>query len=463
MQGKLSVGQKLGFGIFDLGGNMLFTMIGFYCLKYLTDVVGLAAALAGAAMMAGKIWDAVTDPAMGYISDRTFTRMGRRRPYLLVGAIPMMLTLWLFFTVPNISSQTMLFLWAIGTFMLVNTASTIINVPYSSLTPELTGDYHERSVLNGYRFGCAVIGTIGGAVGVQILVDMYGGGKHGWSMMALVLGAVMAFVILLTFFGTKEKMHTLEDIPTEGFFSTYKAVFTNKPYVILAITYGLHLTALNFLQNILIYYVDYIYPAESVMALRTFPLMGNPTGSEAELRGTLLSLSLMALLVTAMLFIPVSVLVSKKIGKKRTYQICFAIIGIAGLGVSAIGHLLPLEWFLGLLIFAGIGVGFSYVAPFAMVPDAVEFDAVKTGERKEGAYYGMWTFISKCGAALSGFISGIILSLGGYTANSVQAAPARLAIRMIIGPLPALVFLCALIVVQLYPLDEKTYKKLMGQ
>jgi GPH family glycoside/pentoside/hexuronide:cation symporter len=357
----------------------------------------------------------------------------------------------------------MLFLWAAGAFMLVNTASTIINVPYSSLTPELTDDFHERSVLNGYRFFCAVFGTIGGAVGVQILVDMYGGGRHGWSMMGLILGAVMAFVTLLTFFGTKERKLTREDLPTEGFFSTYKAVFSNKPYVILALTYALHLTALNFLQNILIYYVDYIYPTESVMALRTFPIMGNPTGSEAELRGTLLSLSLMALLVTAMLFIPVSVLVSKKKKKKLTYQICFAIIGAAGLGVSAIGHILPLEGFLGLLVFAGIGVGFSYVAPFAMVPDTVEFDAVKTGERKEGAYYGMWTFISKCGAALSGFISGLILSLGGYVANVAQSPSAKLAIRLIVGPLPAVVFLAALIVIKYYPLDEKTYKKLMGQ
>jgi GPH family glycoside/pentoside/hexuronide:cation symporter len=317
--------------------------------------------------------------------------------------------------------------------------------------------------LNGYRFGCAVIGTIGGAVGVQILVDAYGGGKHGWSMMGLVLGAVMALVTLITFFGTKEKLHTREDLPTEGFFATYKDVFSNRPYVILAITYALHLTALNFLQNILVYYVDYIYPSEFVMALRTFPLFGNPAGSEADLRGTLLVLSLMALLVTAMLFIPVSVLISKKIGKKRTYQICFVLIGIAGLAVSAVGHLLPLGGFLGLLIFAGIGVGFSYVAPFAMIPDTVEFDAVKTGERKEGAYYGMWTFISKCGAALSGFISGIILSIGGYIAHAVQGSSARMAIRFIIGPLPALVFLIALIVVRFYPLDEKTYKKLMGQ
>ncbi|MDR2102753.1 MAG: MFS transporter, partial [Treponema sp.] len=197
---KLSVRQKLGFGIFDLGGNMFFTLMGFWCLKYLTDVVGLAAALAGAALMVGKLWDAVTDPVMGYLSDRTRSRWGRRRPYLLFGALPMMLTMLFFFTSPHIESPLLLTLWAIAALMLLNTASTVINIPYSSLTPELTDDYHERTSLNGYRFGCAVFGTITGAAAVQPLVSAFAHpqaadpllDKRGFSMMGLILGALMA-------------------------------------------------------------------------------------------------------------------------------------------------------------------------------------------------------------------------------------------------------------------------------
>jgi GPH family glycoside/pentoside/hexuronide:cation symporter len=470
---KLNVRQKLGFGIFDLGGNMLFTLMGFWCLKYLTDVAGLTAALAGTAIGASIIWDAVTDPVMGFISDRTITRIGRRRPYLLFGAIPMMVFLWLFFTAPNIPNETMLLLWAMGILMLVKTASTVINVPYTSLTPELTDDYHERTSLNGYRFGCAVFGTIIGAAAVLPLVGAFGGGGRGWSMMGLVLGGIMALVTFITFISVKEKKHTRADIPTEGFFSTYLAVFTNKPYVILFFTYALHLTALTFLQSILAYYIDYQYPAEFVMQLANTPF-GSPEASEVVLRETLTTFSMMALLLTAMVFIPVSVLVSKKIGKKITYQICFAILCIASVAVSTIGHLLPLGWFLALLAFAGIGVGFSYVAPFAMVPDTIEFDAVTTGERKEGAYYGMWTFISKVGMAVSSFISGMVLSAGKYIApvkldadnivkTLAQPESAKIAIRLIVGPLPAVIFLIALILVQFYPLDEKTYKKFMGQ
>jgi GPH family glycoside/pentoside/hexuronide:cation symporter len=457
------VGQKLGFGIFDLGGNMLFTLMGFWCLKYLTDVAGLGPALAGYALLASKAWDAVTDPVMGFISDRTLTPLGRRRPYLLAGAVPMALALWLFFTAPALDGQGALMLWALGTLMLVNTASTVINVPYSSLTPELTGDYHEQTSLNGYRFGCAVFGTILGAAAVLPLTGALagaGGERQGWSLTGLTLGAVVMAVTLATFFGTRERKHSAADLPREGFIATYRGVFRNGPYVILFVSYALHLMAITFLQSILAYYVEYLYPSSLVMTLGNLPLLGGGAPGEAALRETLTTLSMLALLLTAMAFIPVSVAVSRRIGKRRTYQICFALIGTACIVVSAAGHLLPPGLFLALMVFAGAGVGFSYVAPFAMVPDTVAYDAVRTGERKEGAYYGVWTFISKTGSALALGVSGLILKLGGYAPREVQGPAARLAIRIIIGPLPALIFLAALVVMQSYPLDEKTCRDL---
>ncbi|MDR0760737.1 MAG: glycoside-pentoside-hexuronide (GPH):cation symporter [Treponema sp.] len=435
---KLTVKQKLGFGIFDLGGNMLFTLMGFWCLKYLTDVVGIAAAWAGIAVMAGKAWDAVTDPMMGYISDRTLSPWGRRRPYLLFGAAPLMLAMWLFFSAPGTANPAVLVLWATLTLMLLNTASTVVNVPYSSLTPELTDDYHERSTLNGYRFGCAVFGTITGAAAVLPLTELFPTERLGWSMMGLILGAVMALATILTFLGTREKPHTRADLPAKGFFSTYKEVFLNRPYVRLILTYALNMMGLTFLQSILAYYTEYIYRRPDIT-----PLV------------------MMILLVTAMVFIPISVVVSKKIGKKRTYQICFLILSSACMVIFFLGQALGPVFFLIFMIYAGIGVGFGYVAPFAMVPDTIEYDAVKSGERKEGAYYGMWTFISKLGTSLSVFVSGLILSAGGYAANQVQSERAIRAIKFIIGPIPALILLGALILINGYTLDEKTYKKLL--
>ena len=441
-QARLTVRQKLGFGICDLGGNLFFTLMGFWSLKYLTDVVGIAAAWAGIAVMAGKVWDAVTDPVMGFLSDRTVSRWGRRRPYLLFGAVPMMLTMWLFFSAPAVSSPALLVVWASVTLMLLNTAMTVINIPYSSLTPELTGDYHERSALNGYRFGCAVFGTILGAAAVQPLTDFFGAGhgpRFGWSMTGLALGSAMTVVTLITFFGVREKPRRAADIPASGFFSTYKAVFTNRPFVKLLFTYSLNIMGLTFLQSILAYYTEYVYR-----------------------RPDLTPLAMMILLLTAMVCIPLSVLVSKKIGKKRTYQICFALIASACMIIFLWGQPLGHRFFLGLMVYAGIGVGFGYVAPYAMIPDTVEYDAAVSGERKEGAYYGIWTFFSKLGTSLSVFISGLILSSGGYAANAEQGSGAIFAIRLIIGPIPAVILIGAILLIETYKLDEKAYRELMS-
>jgi GPH family glycoside/pentoside/hexuronide:cation symporter len=183
-------------------------------------------------------------------------------------------------------------------------------------------------------------------------------------------------------------------------------------------------------------------------------------------RGDITTIVLLVLLLTAMVFIPVSVLVSKKIGKKRTYQICFAVIASACGIIFFLGHRMPVGVFYGLMVYAGMGVGFSYVAPFAMAPDAIEYEAFKTGERKEGAYYGIWTFVSKLGTALALFVSGQILELGGYiprTGSSSVTQPSSVfnAIRLIIGPIPIAVLVAALLLVQFYPLDQKRYRDLL--
>jgi GPH family glycoside/pentoside/hexuronide:cation symporter len=401
---------------------MVFTVMGFWALNYLTDIVGLPAALAGGAVMLGKAWDALTDPVMGALSDRTRTRWGRRRPYLLFGALPLAGAMWFFFTSPRSTDPAALMLWAVLALMLLNTCATVIAIPYSSLTPDLTGDYHERTSLNGYRFICAVFGTIAGAAAVQPLAGCFPDKRAGFSMMGLILGGGASLTALLTFFGTREKPAAL---PQDSVFAAYRAVFANRAFLALLGTYALHIMGITFLQNILIYYAKYIYGDEGLTAK-----------------------AMLLLLMVAMAFIPVSVLVSKRIGKQRTYQICFAVLATACAALFAAGHLLGPRFFLALMVYAGIGVGFSYVAPFAMIPDAIDAgeaggergESGKSGESREGAYYGIWTFAAKTGQALAVFLSGLLLSLGGYEAGAVQGAGSRLIIRVIIGPLPAGIF-----------------------
>ncbi|MFZ4616841.1 MAG: MFS transporter, partial [Rectinemataceae bacterium] len=268
----------------------------------------------------------------------------------------------------------------------------------------------------------------------------------GYSAVGAILGLVMMVTALITFASVREPDHSKEPKPTERFFETFLAVFKNRHYVIVLLTYALNLTALTFVQGILAYYFKYLYRNEAMTTL-----------------------AMVLLLVTAMFCIPISVFVSKRIGKKKTYQFSLAMLAISCIAIFFLGHILGMNFFIAMMVFAGIGIGFGYVAPYAMVPDTVEFDAIKTGKRKEGAFYGMWTFTSKVGTSLAIALTGVILSLANYIAPSTadlspfQPESTLFAIRMLIGPIPALTFIAAIVLVQFYALDEKTYAKILAE
>ncbi len=448
-EAKLPLRVKIGFGIGDLGGNLFFTAMGFYSLIYLTDTVGVAAAWAGIAILIGKIWDAITDPMMGFISDRTRSRWGRRRPYFLFGALPLLLSMWFFFSGPDFSNDQLTgFIWAALALCLLNTAYTVVNVPYSSLTPELTKNFKERSTLNGFRFGFAVIGTMLGGAIVKPIIGLAGNdalGKPndhlGYALVGLIFGFLMAATILITFLTVREPDHANTPRPTQKFFATFAAVFKNKTYLRLVAVYTLNLTGITFVQTMLVYYFKYLYKDEPMTTLALLLLLG-----------------------VAMICVPVSVLVAKNIGKKRTYQLALAILTISCLAIFVFAHTLGMTFFLVVMVFAGVGIGFGYVPPFAMLPDVVEVDAIRTKTRKEGSYYGMWTFFSKIGVALAAALSGMFLDLAKFVPNAIDQVPSTLlTIRLLIGPVPAVIFIAGILLIQRYPLDEKSYNAIIAE
>ncbi len=442
--GRLSVRTKLGFGVCDLGGNLFFTALGFYAMIYLTDTVGIPAAIAGAIAMVGKLCDAAWDPILGYLSDNTRTRWGRRRPYIFLGAIPLCLAMWFFFTNPHLKGVGLLTAWGACAFIALNMVYSVVNIPYSSLTPELTKDYNERTSLNGYRFVFAGVGTLLGGVAVQPIISAMGGANggdksRGYSMAGLVIGLVMLISAMITALSVREPDHSRTPRAKGSIARTYLSVFSNKPYVIVLVTYALNLIGIAFLQSVIAYYFQYIYVRED-----------------------LIMYAMAILLVTAIACIPISVVVSKRIGKKRTYQICFFVLATTGLILFFLGHRLGPGFFLAMMVYGGIGVGFGYVAPYAMVPDAIEMDAVRTGNRNEGAFYGMWLLTSKVGQALAFLFVGFVLSLGHFVPNAGQGPGARLAIRFLAGPLPAFVLFAAMVLIEFYPITEKSYEEAMA-
>ncbi|MCX6008333.1 MAG: MFS transporter, partial [Chloroflexi bacterium] len=265
---KLAVGTKIGYGVADFGGNLFFTATAFVLLNYLTDTVGLSAALAGIALMVGRIWDAFYDPIIGYLSDRTKTKMGRRRPFMLGGAIPLFIAMIIMFTNPSLVigsgiSQGVLFIYTMIVYIILCTAYSTVNIPYSSLGPELTTDYNERTSLNGYRFAFAGIGTLMGAALALPIVAMAPDKNLGFVLMGTIFGAVLLVSTLTTVFSVRESTE-VRPAQSMGFWKTYSEVFKNKPYLLILLSYILHILGITVASGIVIYYFKYILRAEDM-------------------------------------------------------------------------------------------------------------------------------------------------------------------------------------------------------
>jgi len=448
----LSRKTKIGFGICDVGGNLFFTVIAFQLASYLTDTVGLAAAYMGIAMMVGRIVDAVTDPMMGYISDGTRSRWGRRRPYLLFGSVPLFLAMALMFHKPAISSQQMLFLWVTVVFSLLSMAYTVVNIPYGALTPELTRDYHEQTVLNGYRMSFAVVGTLLGAGAALPIIGLASDEVSGYRLMGIVFGAIMMITALITFVTVKEPSQKLrtsaEARPAEAqqpaarrnLFSEYTSAFRNRPFLLILIPWALFITGVTIASGILRYYFKYV--------------LTDPDG---------VTLALLFLLVFALIFIPVWVRISRRIGKKWAYIAGMTIFAAALLVIAYAGDAVPRGALYAVMAVAGMGFSTQYAMPYALIPDAVEWDYVHSGRRREGVYYGLWTLISKLGQALAGLVMGLTLHGSGYVANTAQEAASLGAIRALTGPIAAAFVLAGILVIRFYPITPRVYETMIAK
>jgi len=280
------------------------------------------------------------------------------------------------------------------------------------------------------------VGTLAGAGAALPLVNAFADKNTGFTVMGALFGFAMLVTALITFFTVREPEN--QEIPTEGFLRTYLKVFRSRPFVMIMLTYALHITALTIVSGIAIYYFKYIHNDEPKTTI-----------------------AMLVLLATAMVFIPVSVVVSKRIGKKAVYGIGMFVFAVATLLLFFLGHTRPVTFSFAMMFFAGIGMGFTYAMPYAMVPDAIEYDYLETGERTEGAFYGIWTFCFKIGQALALGITGMVLSLSGYVAGAVQADSALLGIRILLGPIPAVIFGMAIFMLWRYPINEARYNELL--
>jgi GPH family glycoside/pentoside/hexuronide:cation symporter len=439
MASNISRKTKIGFGAGEFSSSIFFTITSFWLMNFLTDEVRLSAALAGTALLVGKIWDAVIDPFIGHFSDHTRSRWGRRRPYLLFFSIPFGLAFVIMFTNPGIETQIGKFIWALLAYIFFCTVYSFTNIPYNSLLPEISQDYNERTNIAGYKQTFAVIGTLLGAGAAMPIMALFAGRTAGFIGMSAIFGLLAALSLFFTFFSVREPKFVAQP-KGENILKSLKDVFTNKPYLSLLTAWFVNSAAVAVMSSMLVYFYKYIFQAEGAVTLAMIALLG-----------------------VTIITIPFWVWLAKKISKRTTYSIGMTVTLLAVVLFAFTADMLGQTVALGFMALAGFGFASHYVLPWTMAPDTIEFAYARSGVRREGVYYSVWTFAIAVGGAFAGFLVGQVLGLFGYIPDVLQTAQSILGIRLLIGPLPAVLILLGNLALAFYPINQKRYEEIQSQ
>jgi len=438
---KLSLKTRLGYGIGDIAICLYWSGVGLYLLYFYTDVVGISPSMAGLIYGIGMLWDALTDPFMGYIAERTRTKWGVYRPYLLFGNLPLALSFILLFWVPPFEGS-MLFFFLLFTNLLHRTCFTLVSVPFSSLTPRITSDSQERTNLTGFRMMGAQTGTNLMALFAFPIIFWVGGENEslGFVVLASLAGLTAMAIHAITFVTVKEPENDQGIERVGGSLSeAASAIGKNGPFwLVFSATLIVGITTIFFGNN-LIYYTKYALDLH-------------------EYQGTILFTSG----IVAFLSIPIWWAISNKLGKKITWLISSSIT-LTALMVFYIYPITLLNELLVLVAFIGFGSGAGGILFWSMLPDTIEYGEVHTGVRSESSLYGFMTFAQKGSIAFAIIILGVVLDAIGFQANEIQSKNTIDDMKAIMTLIPSIGVAISLIIIYFYPIDAKMHKELLEQ
>ena len=441
---RLSLLDKIKYGVGDFGVSAVGALIQFFMLFYYTDVVHINPGLAGTAMLVGKMtWDMVNDVLFGYIGDRTVTRWGRRRPYLIFCAVPMLLSFWLLLSIPEGLTGAAAFLTILVTSMLFDTVYTLVCTAYSAMTAELTLDYDERTSLTTCRMIFSIIGYLCGAGATTLIASIISDAtgmsdREAWSCVGLIFGIIAAVTTLIPGLFLKNPP-VIEAEPTKmppirAFLSTLK----NKPFLkYLAISMTMS-TAFTMVTTMLSYYMIYQLDMGDSLYVVMFSMLGT----------------------LAVFLVPCSK-VSAKLGKAKTYALGITIASAGLVGAFFLSGQSILIYILAAIV--GLGFSSQWVCPHSMMPDVIEYDELETRERREGIYYGMNATAGKITGALGSAICGWGMELTGYVEGAVQTPEALVAIRAMFALVPALLLFVCVPMLLRYPITRESHAKVLAQ
>ncbi|MDA9730170.1 glycoside-pentoside-hexuronide (GPH):cation symporter [SAR86 cluster bacterium] len=429
---------RAGYGIGDYAICLYWSGIGLYLLYFYTDVVGISPILAGWIYALGIGWDAITDPFMGYLAERTKTKMGSYRPFIYYGSIPLALSFVLLFWVPPFEG-TVLFLFLILVNLIHRSCFTIVSVPYSSLTARITNDSNERTKLTTARMISASFGTLSMSALAFPLIVYFGGANEafGFLWLAIISGLIAIALLSITVYSVREKVDEIVTSNLPNFVSITKTVATNYPFwIVFGCILILGSTGVMFNKN-LIYFVKY--------------------GLELhEYQGLILGVSSGA----SFLSLPFWAYLALKIGKRETWLISMTIAFI-GLLLFFYYPIASLNELLILLALIGVGNGAGGVLFWSMLPDTVEYGEWKSGIRTESSLYGFMTFAQKSSIAVAALILGFLLSGIGFEPNQIQSEETISGMKFMMSWIPICGITISLVLMYFYPISTKFHGELL--
>ena len=410
---RLALSEILAFAAPSLGLGFAFLLNAMLLMKYATDVLLIAPATMGVILLGARLWDAVSDPLAGNLSDRTRSRMGRRRPWLLASILPLAIGTWMIWSPPLGLEGNGLIAWMVAAVLVFYTAVTMFSVPYYSLGAELSPNYHERTRVFAFQQGLQISATLGAGVFAAWVLFWADDARQAAAQMALILIAVMTSSILFTVWRVRERVEAGPRAERK-LFAAMRDVFANPHARILYLVYFIETIGGAGMASSAAYYTDHVLKA-----------------------GEYLPVFMASYVVPGLLLLPVVLKLSRRFGKVRLWQASLLAQVFAFLCLATLqeGDFLVACLFVGFLSFGGTAG--QVMAP-SIQTDVVDYDELQTGERKEGAYFAVRSFVLKASFGVGPAMLGFVLSSTGFEPGGEIGEDAIFGMRLLIGYFPAI-------------------------
>ncbi|MBX2863912.1 MAG: MFS transporter [Leptolyngbyaceae cyanobacterium MAG.088] len=440
---------KLGYGVGEISKEIPGSILVFFLLFFFTVVVGLSPGVAGSVLLVGKVWDAVNDPLVGWLSDRTQSRWGRRFPWMLWGAVPLGISFWMLWLTPPLASQWQLFTYYTFVLFLFYASLTVVAIPHSTLAAELTQTYDERTQLASFKSAFSIGSAILGLILAQIIFAMVSDVGQRYALLGGICGVIVIVAVLGCVWGTYHRFWQLQGVRTES--------VSAQPIVQQVIDI---LKLRPFLYLMGVYFCSWVGLQATAAILPYFVI------NCMELSDQHFTQMILGVQGTALFMMFFWSPIGQRIGKRAVY--CWGIpLTIAAL--MGLFFLQPGQTGLmyGLGVLAGMGLSTAYLVPWSMLPDVLDLDELQTGQRREGIFCGLMIQLQKLGTAIAVFIVGKVLEGSGYISQGngelaiTQPDSALVAIRWILGPLPAIVLLTGICCAAIYPITRHRHDEIL--